>query len=196
MEFGELLEIKKVATVCSNLFDSDRLSYEQLHLKTCKNAIQIGKNTSNIGVKSELGCLPLIYNIISAICKYRMRLEYHTDGDILFHAFKSQLKLNSNSYNTLTYSKFTKEVFQELGFPTIPMIKSKNTMKRTLNSLVKPVMDNCRKYYINWFKDKLASLKNSEESKLQMSTLLKGQYQYECFLDHRVYTIWYRSRSI
>ena len=61
-----------------------------------------------------------------------MRLEYHTDGDLLFHAFKSQLKLNSNSYNTLTYSKFTKEVFQELGFPTIPIIKS-NTMKRTCN---------------------------------------------------------------
>ena len=143
----------------------------------------MGKNASNIGVRSELGRLPLIYNIISTICKYRMQLEYHTDGDLLFHAFKSQLRLNSNSYNTLTYSKFTKEVFQELGFPTIPMIKS-NTIKRTLNSLVKPVMDNCRKYYINWFKDKLASLKNSEESKLQIFTLLKGQYQYECFLDH------------
>ena len=139
-------------------------------------------------MRSEFGRLPLIYNIISTICKYRMRLEYHTDGDLLFHAFKSQHKLNSNSYNTLTYSKFTKEVFQELGFPTIPMIKS-NTMKRSLNSLVKPVMDNCRKYYINWLKDKLASLKNSEESKLQIFTLLKGQYQYECFLDH-AYTIW------
>ena len=52
------------------------------------------------------------------------------------------------------------------------------------NYIYKPVMDYCRKYYINWFKDKLASLKNSEESKLQIFTLLKGQYQYECFLDH------------
>ena len=48
---------KKVATVCSNLFDSDRLSYEQLHLKTCKNAIQIGKNASNISPKMNFGLL-------------------------------------------------------------------------------------------------------------------------------------------
>ena len=43
VKFGELLEIKKVA-----FFDSDRLSYEQLHLKTCKNAIQIGKKMPQI----------------------------------------------------------------------------------------------------------------------------------------------------
>ena len=97
--------------------------------------------------------------------------------------YAKHILIQEFTWNSLTHS-LSPLHYMAVKFGELLEIKKELTMKRTLNSLVKPVMDNCRKYYINWFKDKLASLKNSEESKLQIFTLPKWQYQYECFLDH------------
>ena len=45
-----------------------------------------------------LSRLPLMFNIICAVCKYRIRLESYGEDDLLYHALKSQQKKSQNSY--------------------------------------------------------------------------------------------------
>ena len=76
--------------ILSSVLKNDKPTYEQLHLKVCKQILHTLKRASNLGVRSDLGRLPLMFNIICAVCKYRIRLESYGEDDLLYHALKSQ----------------------------------------------------------------------------------------------------------
>ena len=59
--------------ILSSVLKNDKPTYEQLHLKVCKQILHTSKRASNLGVRSDLGRLPLMFNIICAVCKYRIR---------------------------------------------------------------------------------------------------------------------------
>jgi hypothetical protein len=43
---------------------------EAVHLRFCKSVLGVSKQTTNICVLSELGRLPILYNIILSIVKF------------------------------------------------------------------------------------------------------------------------------
>ena len=50
-------------------------------------------------------------NIVSSVCKYRIRLQSFGNNDLLFHALESQ----NNSHKTLTYEDFSINMLHTLG---------------------------------------------------------------------------------
>lgn len=172
-----------ISNICKVLYTKDTLPYEQLHLKACKESIRISKHASNFGIRSELGRLPLMYNVFCAICKYRMRLEAYGDDDILFHALKSQQELTNNSYKSMTYYTFSDKLMNKLNIMNLPSANL-HTVKNGLMNAKTHIKDNCRKYYVDLFHETISELKTNEESKLSLYSSIKTCYRYEPYLDY------------
>ena len=64
-----LYKVGNDTTVTHLLKDTVSL-VEKLHSKFCKQILGLPKNSSNIGVRAELGRYPLLINIISRIINY------------------------------------------------------------------------------------------------------------------------------
>ena len=69
--------------ILNTLLFLNKAPYELLHVKASKQILQILKCASNFGPLAELGRLPLMCNVICAICKYRARLESMGNDDLL-----------------------------------------------------------------------------------------------------------------
>ena len=113
----------------SSFYMKDTSPYEQLHIRACKHILGISKHASNIGARAELGRLPLMFNIICYISKYRLRLESYDDTDLLHHTLKSQHNMPHNSYKTITYDKISATLlhrFDVTDFPKFETDKIKN----------------------------------------------------------------------
>ena len=59
--------------ILSSVLKNDKPTYEQLHLKVCKQILHTSKRASNLG-------------------KYRIRLESYGEDDLLYHALKWKKK--------------------------------------------------------------------------------------------------------
>lgn len=167
------------------LFKNLKSPYEQLHLKFCKRALGTSRRSSNIGSLAELGRYPIMYNIICAICKYRIRLQSFKKGDLLYHAWKSQQSLKHNNGVTFTYDDFTNRLFEKLNIdnimPPICNVSGEN-IKDTLKRLSKPIYRACRGKYEDFFFKSLNNMKNDGHTKLTFFIELKTSYTYESYL--------------
>ena len=96
---------QNMTDILNTLLFLNKNPYELLHVKASrpKQILQISKCASNFGTLAELGRLPLMFNVICAICKYRARLESMGNDDLLYHALNSQKQLSSNSNKTTTF---------------------------------------------------------------------------------------------
>ena len=146
-------KMQPIENLCKMIYRNDKFPYEQLHLKACKASIGVSKHTNNFGMRSELGRLPLIFNIFVAICKYRIRLNSFKQNDLLYHAFQSQHKLNYNSYKSMTYSSFTDKLKHCLGIKC-PNVQATST-QTSWDSQTNHIKNKCRQYYINLFHEQL-----------------------------------------
>ena len=171
-----------ISTLPETLLTKDKLPYKTLHLKASKHILQVSKSATNIAVRAELGRLPLMFNIICAISKYRARLESFKDDDLLYHALKSQKSLHSNSYKTATYDKFADQLLKNLDIPACPVANIK-TLKTDLNNFVLPIKRKCKEVYLDIFKNLMANLQNNEETKLTIYSHVKSKYAYEPYLN-------------
>ena len=155
---------------------NDKPTYEQLHLKVCKQILHTSKRASNLGVRSDLGRLPLMFNIICAVCKYRIRLESYGEDDLLYHALKSQQKKSQNSYNTMTYDTLANKLLNTLGMPIIPVYDTHNT-KDEINKIFKPIKIKCKTFYTSSiFESEMHHLKQNCDSKLAIYSHIKTNY--------------------
>ena len=166
----------------NTLFTKDQLPYEQLHLKACKASIGVMKNTSNFGIRSELGRFPMMFNILVSICKYRLRLEAFDENDLLFHAIHSQQKLVNNAYNSMTYSTFTDNLRECLNIRPIAVNKL-DSMKKQIDKQSNYIKEKCRQHYIRIFKNQLSDINNNSESKLSLYSNIKSCFIYEPYLN-------------
>ena len=137
-------KMQPIENLCKMIYRNDKFPYEQLHLKACKASIGVSKHTNNFGIRSELGRLPLIFNIFVAICKYRIRLNSFKQNDLLYHAFQSQHKLNYNSYKSMTYSSFTDKLKHCLGIKC-PNVQATST-QTSWDSQTNHIKNKCRQY--------------------------------------------------
>jgi hypothetical protein len=170
-------------SILFQLYMKDNYPFEQLHLKSCKQILQVSKKASNFGVRAELGRFPLIYNIFQSICKYRIRLKLFKEGDLLYHALTSQTNLKHNSWKTATYSQFTSNLLKELKASNIPNLNSDITKTKT-NHLTKQLKDKLKTKYLDIFQERISQLRNCTDTKLSIYSKLKNVYKYEAYLNY------------
>ena len=61
---------QNMTDILNTLLFLNKNPYELLHVKASKQILQISKCASTFGTLAELGRLPLMLNVICAICKY------------------------------------------------------------------------------------------------------------------------------
>ena len=167
----------------NTLFKNDKAPYEQIHIRACKQILGLSKQSSNFGARAELGRIPLIFNIICSVIKYRIRLEQFDDDDLLFHALESQSTLKKNSYNTLTYSDISERLLQDLGMRIIPKLGIENATKYVINKLAMPLIRACKSRYMDFFKHELDTIRSRDDTKLSLYGVIKTRCRYERYLD-------------
>ena len=170
--FGHKVNIME--NIMSSLYNNSKSPYEQLHLKSCKRAINVSKRASNLGTLAEMGRFPLTYNILIAICKYRRRLETFSNNDLLFHALESQKKMQHNAYKSISYYNFTEKLLSQLNLKS-----SSNTEWQRNNNLTKSL----RKSYVKFFQNSMFELRNRTDTKLSIYANIKQNYCLETYLD-------------
>ena len=165
-------------------FQKERSPYEQLHIKACKYILGVSKHSSNIGCKAELGRFPHFINIVSYVCKYRIRLQSFGNNDLLFHALESQKQIYHNSYKTLTYEDFSINMLHTLGLnkQNIPTLQI-NEIKHKIKNIFKPLQGRLSKLYISWFHSHLNELRLVDSTKLNLYCRVKKNYVYEKYLN-------------
>ena len=169
------------------LFKNLRSPYEQLHLKFCKRTMGVSKRTSNIGCLAELGRFPINYNIICAVCNYYSRLHIFKEGDLLYHALKSQQTRKHNSGVSFTYDKFTNTLLKELNINHNMLLTQKksndNAYNSSLKKIAKLISSSCQNKYKDFFSKSLNEMKN-DDTKLTYFVQLKTEYMYEKYLNY------------
>ena len=101
---------QNMTDILNTLLFLNKNPYELLHVKASKEILQISKCASNFGTLAEIWRLPLMFNVICAICIYSARHESMGNDDLLYHALNSQKQLSSNSNKTTTFYKFADEI--------------------------------------------------------------------------------------
>ena len=119
---------QNMTDILNTLLFLNKNPYELLHVKASKQILQISKCASNFGTLAELGRLPLMFDVICAICKYRARLESMGNDDLLYHALNSQKQLSSNSNKTTTFYKFADELLGILSEGSLQATILKNSL--------------------------------------------------------------------
>jgi len=76
--------------------------YEKLHLKFCKMALGVKKQTSNIATRAEIGRYPLIIEINIAIIKFWLRLNNIDKDRIVVDALGANLDMQQKGIYTWT----------------------------------------------------------------------------------------------
>ena len=174
---------QNMTDILNTLLFLNKNPYELLHVKASKQILQISKCASNFGTLAELGRLPLMFNVICAICKYRARLESMGNDDLLYHALNSQKQLSSNSNKTTTFYKFADGLLGRLSEGSLPA----TSLKSSLNQFIIPIKKKCKDIYEQSVYDKLLALQSNEETKLNIYSRIKTHYKYETYLNLHPY---------
>ncbi len=164
----------------NKFYFNDNSPYEKLHLKMCKQILKVSKRTSNFGSRSELGRMPLMFNIIYAMCKYRIRLDTFDNTDLLYYALESQKNKKHNSYKTITYPNVMGKLFREFNLDFSPS----NQHSRNYSNFLKTKLSGT---YSNLFKDSISELHNNQDTKLAIYSDVKTKWGYESYLNSGQY---------
>lgn len=92
--------VRPILLYCSDIWGNSKLDekspIEQVHIKFCKQLLQVGKQTSNIGVKAELGRISLTTIAKINSIKNWIRISQTTGNIMVYKIYKESLKvLNS-----------------------------------------------------------------------------------------------------
>ena len=162
----------KIALNDTKMF-SDKLPFEKLHLKFCKQTLQISRRSSNFAARAELGRRPLMYNILYAVIQYRLRLNRLGPDNLTYWALKSQKSLINNSNKSLTFNRFTD-----------PLTTGVDTTLNHTGALTKRKLQTL---YNDLFLKTSELLKNKDDTKLSIYAKVKNSPGYEQYLDNTPY---------
>ena len=184
------LKNSKLQNIPQYLYQRNCTPYEMLHIKACKRSLHISRKASNFGALSELGRLPIMYNILSAICKYRIHLNGFDKNELVYHALKSQENLKYNSNKSYTYTDFTDKLMEDINLPISQQIHN----GKQLGNTSRLISNACKIGYSQIFHKTLSDIKSNPESKLSIYGKLKTNMQYEPYLNTNMASIITRFR--
>ncbi|KAL9978039.1 hypothetical protein ACROYT_G015516 [Oculina patagonica] len=144
----------------------DKSTIEQVHIKFCKQTLNVPWYTENIACRAELGRYPLIIDIKTSIFSYWQRLKYCCNNVLLSEAFQ---------YATTSTTFFDVATNEEMHQETEPITRQhiKNgrlTMRKTLRN----------KYSQNWLGTQNSSSSTSREKFTHKE--VKKSYEFENYL--------------
>ena len=143
---------------------------EKVHLKFCKLYLSVGRKTSNIASRSELGKYPLIINVFKRIFKYVTHLNSLPETTISKQAFlisKDLFIKKSNSF----YGKAMDIV------KTLNCNRAISDLDSLTTNLVESCVKDTKENYQRFWRHKLEN-----SSKLTFYTSIKEDYELETYL--------------
>ena len=174
---------------------------EKVHLKFCQFVLRVGPKTSHIGMRGELGSLPLLYFVYLSMIKYWLRLCEIKHGANYFLKNKNTRNLSDNKDNShrLLEAAFQESIVmsveeKESWFNCIQKILKllkldyilKDSSKYTKNYIINKVKYSLKSKFIElWNKQ----LKNDNKkhakvgNKLRTYRTFKNIYQQEPYLN-------------
>ena len=114
----------------------DKSAIEQVHIKFCKQTLNVPWYTENKACRAELGRYPLSIDIKASLLCYWQRLEQKSDNPLLHEAF-IYVRNHSQFYDLLNSGE------------TIQMTKKQQCIKNTRSSIKQQLQ---KKFSQNWFK--------------------------------------------
>ena len=75
----------------------DAVPYEMLHNQICKQILGLGKSTTNLGARVELGRSPLSIHVIKSTLDYWLKLQKSKDDSILKQCLTSEMELSEKN---------------------------------------------------------------------------------------------------
>jgi hypothetical protein len=139
--------------------------FEKLHIKMCKQTLQVNRRASNYAVRFELGRLPMIVNVICNVLKYFINLRKRKDASVGQIALKLHILTDNSWFN------FVKVISEILGFDLHKI--TGNSIKNSKNSVFKKLKQMCQ----NTYRDKIV-----ESSKLILYSDIKFNLVREKYL--------------
>ena len=145
-----------------------KLPAEKLHTKFCKFILGAPKKSTNFAVLTELGRLPIYFNMIKAMTKYYYRLEKSdTNFPLLYNAFIESKKLYESK--------------KPSWYMSSEKLLSLINNYQISSDMAKPI--NNRKLRIAMLKDWEKNLKTHSEGKLCTYVTFKANFGCEKYLD-------------
>ena len=117
---------------------------------------------------------------MSALCKYRLRLNCISEDDLLYHAIVSQKKLVSNSNKTMTYFSLTEKLFSDLGLSAL-LDENLRSTDNTSCIVKRAIKDKFASYFGNY----IDQLKKRSDTKLNIYCVVKSSFHPEKYLNSR-----------
>ena len=71
----------------------ESIEFEKLQSKICKQLLGVGKFTSNLAARAELGRIPVCFDIMKCILGYWIKIENSSQSKLLFQCLLSEKKL-------------------------------------------------------------------------------------------------------
>ena len=116
--------------------------------------------------------MPVAFTMIYAMISYRIRMNSYEEGDLLYHAHKSQQHLKYNSGKTLTYCDTMNSVGNELDIE----LDSETLVSRH------EIREKLKIAYHKIFHQGLTELRVNPSTKLNIYSLIKANWGFESYL--------------
>ena len=160
----------------------DKTPFEKVHLNFCKYSLGTRKTSSNIGVRSELGRLPIENFIAQQSVLYLSRLYTDNLNPLLKEAFELTKSLDSDGvYSWYTYVK--QLVTDEDLKNDVTMCNTSKDLKRIRFKIKNKISD----YYQNFIQCKMEQI--GESSKLLLYKKLEPSFEREFYLSFNEFSI-------
>ena len=178
-----LFRAKQRAQKSHAIFDeynfTDKTAIEKVHLSFCKNVLGTKKSSTNLGVRSELGRLPVESFIKTQTTLYLFRLNNENLNPLLKEAFYLTKTLDEeNTYSWYTYAK---NVANEICVDLESTVSCSNVKELNRH---KPSIKTCTKdFYNRLIATKINNL--TEKNKIHLYKILKqNENEMEYYLTH------------
>lgn len=147
----------------------DKSTIEQVHIKFCKQSLNVPWYTENIACRAELGRYPLSIDIKASICSYWQRLKHSTNNVLLREAFQYATK-NTPFFNIQQNEEINKKCKVKEPVTQQHIKNARLVIKKTLRD----------QYLQNWLETQNRSPTNSREKFTHRE--IKNNYQFENYL--------------
>ena len=146
----------------------DKSTIEQVHIKFCKQSLNVPWYTENIACRVELGRYPLSIDIKASIFSYCQRLKHSTNNVLLREAFQYATK--NTPFNIQQNEEIDKKCKLKEPVTQQHIKNAQLVIKKTFRD----------QYLQNWLETQNRSPTNSREKFTQKE--IKNKYQFENYL--------------
>lgn len=177
--------VKPVLLYCSDIWGANNKltetsPIEQVHIKFCKHILQVNKQTSNIGVRAELGRIPLITLARIQALKNWVRISLNNCNKLTYSIYRESLNIInswSNNVKEILFKHGLGNVWQKYSSKGNSIGGDLNQIKHIANTVSKTIK---QRFTDCAHQDTITSVK--ESPKLRTYVKCKDKNELENYL--------------